>query len=51
MDKILVQWMDGRSMGRTSFVKRTAIKEGTVAVGEKLKQLGERPRSATMQNS
>ena len=37
MDKILVQWMDGRSMGRTSFVKRTAIKEGTVAVDEKVK--------------
>ena len=36
MDKILVQWMDGRSMGRTSFVKRTAIKEGTVAVAEKV---------------
>ena len=37
IDKILVQWMDGRSVGGTSFVKRTAIKEGTVAVGEKVK--------------
>ena len=37
MDKILVQWTDGRSKGTTSFVKRSTIKEGTVAVGKKVK--------------
>ena len=37
MDKILVQWTDGRSKGTTSYVKRSAIKEGTVAVGERVK--------------
>ena len=37
MDKIFVQWTDGRSKGTTSFMKRSTIKEGTVTVGEKVK--------------
>ena len=32
-----MQWTDGRSKGTTSYVKRSAIKEGTVAVGERVK--------------
>ena len=41
MNKILVQWTDGRLKGTTSFVKRSAIKKGKVAVGRKSKLLGE----------
>ena len=36
MEKILVQWSDGRSKGTTSLVRKTAIKMGTIAVGEKV---------------
>ena len=38
--------MDGRSMGRTSFVKRTAIREGTVAVGKKVKVAWEKAKKS-----
>ena len=34
MEKILVQWSDGRSKGTTSLIKRSAVKKGTIAVGE-----------------
>ena len=37
MDKIQVQWTDGSSKGTILFVKRSTIREGTVAVGEKVK--------------
>ena len=36
MEKILVQWSDGRSKGTTSLVRKTAVKTGTIAVGEKV---------------
>ena len=36
MEKILVKWCDGRSMGMTSFIKRSAVKEGMIAVEERL---------------
>ena len=36
MEKILVQWSDGRSKGTTSLVRKSAIKTGTIAVGEKV---------------
>ena len=36
MEKLLVRWSDGRSKGTTSLVKRSAIKNGTIAVGEKV---------------
>ena len=36
MDKIVVKWTEGRSKGATSLVKRSAIKGGTIAVGEKV---------------
>ena len=36
MEKILVQWCDGRSKGTTSFVKRSAVKAGTIAVGNRV---------------
>ena len=36
MEKILVQWSDGRSKGTTSLVKRSAIKKGTIAVGKRV---------------
>ena len=36
MEKILVQWSDGRWKGTTSFVKKSAVKKGTIAVGEKV---------------
>ena len=32
-----MQWTDGRSKGTTSYIKWSAIKEGTVAVGERVK--------------
>ena len=37
MDKILVRWSDERSKGTTLFVKKSTVKEGKVAVGEKVK--------------
>ena len=37
MNKILVWWSDGRSKGTTLFVKKSTVKEGTVAMGEKVK--------------
>ena len=36
MDKIAVKWTEGRSKGTTSVVKRSAIKSGTIAVGNKV---------------
>ena len=36
MEKILVQWSDGRSQGTTSLVKKSAVKKGTIAVGKKV---------------
>lgn len=36
IEKILVKWCCGRSSGTTSLVKRTAVKEGTIAVGQKV---------------
>ena len=36
MEKILVQWSDGRWKGTTSFVKKSAVKKGTTAVEEKV---------------
>ena len=36
MEKILVQWSDGRWKGTTSFVKKSAVKKGAIAVGEKV---------------
>ena len=36
MEKILVQWSDGRWKGTTSFVKKSAVKKGTIVVGEKV---------------
>ena len=36
MEKILVQWSDGRWKGTTSFVKKSAVKKGTIAVGDKV---------------
>ena len=36
MEKLLVRWSDGRSKGTTSLVKRSTIKKGTIAVGEKV---------------
>ena len=36
MEKILVQWSDGRSKGTTSLVRKTAVKTGTIAVGKKV---------------
>lgn len=35
MEKILVQWCDGRSSGTTSLVKKTAVRKGTIAIGKK----------------
>ena len=35
MEKILVQWTDGRSKGVTLLVNRSTVK-GTIAVGEKV---------------
>ena len=34
--RIVVKWTEGRSRGATSVVKRSAIKSGTFAVGEKV---------------
>ena len=36
MEKVLVQWSDGKSKGTTSLVKKNAVKNGTIAVGEKV---------------
>ena len=36
MEKILVKWCDGRSKGTTSFIKRSAVKDGTISVGERV---------------
>ena len=36
MEKILVKWSDGRSKGTTSWVKKSAVKKGTIAVGKKV---------------
>lgn len=36
MEKILVQWSEGRSKGTTSLVKKSAVKKGTIAVGKKV---------------
>ena len=36
MDKNLVKWSDGRSKGTTSWVKKSAVKKGTIAVGKKV---------------
>lgn len=36
MEKILVQWCDGRSRGTTSLVKRSMVKEVTIAVGNRV---------------
>ena len=35
MEKILVQWTDGRSKGATLLVSRSMVK-GTIAIGEKV---------------
>ena len=34
MEKILVQWSDGRSKGTTPLIKRNAVKKGTIAVAK-----------------
>ena len=31
MDKILVMWSEGKYKGTTSLVKKTAVKQGTIA--------------------
>ena len=36
MDKILVMWSEGRSKGTTSLVKKTAVKQGTIAAGREV---------------
>ena len=36
MEKILVQWSNGRSQGMTSLVRKTAVKTGTIIVGKKV---------------
>ena len=36
MEKIIVQWSDGKSSGTTSVVKRSAVKKGTISVGKKV---------------
>ena len=36
MEKIVVKWTEGRLKGATSLVKRSAIKSGTIAIGEKV---------------
>ena len=36
MDENLVKWSDRRSKGTTSWVKKSAIKKGTIAVGKKV---------------
>ena len=36
MEKILVKWWYGRSSGTMSLVNRTAVKEGTITVGQKV---------------
>ena len=36
MDKILDKWSDGRSKRTTSWVKKSAVKKGMIAVGEKV---------------
>ena len=39
MEKILIQWNNGRSKGMTSLVRKTAIKTGTIAVNESVRSL------------
>ena len=36
MERILVKWCDGRSKGTTSFIKRSAVKDGTISVVERV---------------
>ena len=36
MEKILVKWSNRRSKGTTSWVKKSAVKKGTIAVGKKV---------------
>ena len=36
MEKILVRWSDGKSKGTTSLVRKSAVKKGTIVVGEKV---------------
>lgn len=36
IDKILVRWCDGKSKGTTSFIKKSAVRKGNVAVGRKV---------------
>ena len=35
--KILVEWIQGRSKGTTSWLKRDNVKDGRIAIGEKVK--------------
>ena len=41
MEKILVKWCDGRSMGMTSLKKSSAVKAGTIAIGDNSSHAGE----------
>ena len=37
MEKMLVKWCNGRSEGMIYFIKRSTVKDGTMAIGERVK--------------
>ena len=35
--EIMVEWTSGKSTGKSSWIKRTDVKEGRIAIGDKVK--------------